>query len=228
MACAYIHYGDLNLHISSLSRELYTPTLPHHVTHSLYLHRRALHYVTHIHVIHTYFTHTHVTHTHVIHTYVPTPTLPTPTLPTPTVPTHVTHIPHPMAHAFCSLTITTLALWQGCNKAIDDVIMANFGNKKGKGDTRGCARVSCFVGLMAPTKNLRPPTDTPCIGLRLEAFLIMPVQRMAQYALLLESLLKLTDKSRDDFLVVSAALGKLKAVAAKIDLATDGEGSKGK
>ena len=48
------------------------------------------------------------------------------------------------------------------------------------------------------------------VGLGLESFLIMPVQRIASYTLLLGQLAKMTDKSREDYSVVALALDKVR------------------
>lgn len=89
-------------------------------------------------------------------------------------------------------TLARLEKHAGCRKAILEPTMSNMGNAKGLGDSR---------------------------GLSLESFLIMPVQRIAKYTLLLGKLSEFTNESRDDYMVVSAALEKIRVVARKIDSA---------
>jgi hypothetical protein len=55
--------------------------------------------------------------------------------------------------------------------------------------------------------------DPKCQNLAMESFLILPVQRIPRYKLLLEQLLKYTEKSHADYESVSFALEKISEIA---------------
>ena len=65
---------------------------------------------------------------------------------------------------------------------------------------------------------LQQTATTPmCRGLRLDDFLIMPVQRVPRYRMLLEEVLKHTDQNNIEYNELMEALKKIKHVATKIN-----------
>lgn len=56
-------------------------------------------------------------------------------------------------------------------------------------------------------------SDPRCQGLSLESFLVMPVQRIPRYKLLLTELLKNTEESNKDYILLSKALEAIESVA---------------
>ena len=59
--------------------------------------------------------------------------------------------------------------------------------------------------------------ESRCRGLGIQAFLIMPIQRIPRYKLLLEELLKYTSTSHQDYKLVESSIGSISCIAQHIN-----------